>query len=136
MVSDWNGFLISVLATCAGGYYQRSLFPDHLDLHRGSGCTRRSISGHFKAVQLSYVYFPVAAIIGGILALYIRIGRRTSLINLLAGTLSLCFINVVAFWWMAHLGETIWLFFARRIFAASVSSSVQFSDVNLCIRGL
>jgi ATP:ADP antiporter, AAA family len=66
--------------------------------------------GHFKAVQLPYVDFAVAAIIGGILALYIRLGRRTSLINLLAGTLSLCFVNVVGFWWMANLGETTWLY--------------------------
>jgi AAA family ATP:ADP antiporter len=66
--------------------------------------------GHFKAVQLPYVDFAVAAIIGGILAVYIRIGRLTSLTNLLAGTLSLCFINVVAFWWMAHLEKPAWLY--------------------------
>ena len=34
--------------------------------------------GRFKAVQLPYVDFAVAAIIGGILALYIRIGRLIS----------------------------------------------------------
>src|SRR5215467_1720484 len=66
--------------------------------------------GHFKAVQLPYVDFAIAAIIGGILALYIRIGRRTSLTNLLVGTLSLCLINVVAFWWMAHFEKPAWLY--------------------------
>lgn len=66
--------------------------------------------GHFKAVQLPYVDFAVAAIIGGILALYIRIGRLTSLANLLAGTLSFCFANVLAFWWMAHFIEPTWLY--------------------------
>ena len=66
--------------------------------------------GHFKAVQLPYVDFAVAAIIGGILALYIRIGRLTSLTNLLAGTLSVCLANVVAFWWVAHLEKPTWLY--------------------------
>src|SRR5690349_22022849 len=66
--------------------------------------------GHFQAVQLPYVDFAVAAIIGGILAVYIRIGRLTSLANLLAGTLSFCFLNVVAFWWMAHFTAPIWLY--------------------------
>ena len=63
-----------------------------------------------KLVQLPYVDFAVAAIIGSILALYIRIGRLTSLANLLAGTLSFCFLNVVAFWWMAHFAEPTWLY--------------------------
>jgi len=66
--------------------------------------------GHFKAVQLPYVDFAVAAIIGGILALYIRIGRLTSLTNLVAGTLSVCLANVVAFWWIAHLEKPTWLY--------------------------
>src|SRR5438874_5412804 len=66
--------------------------------------------GHFKAVQLPYVDFAVAVIIGGILAFYIRIGRLTSLTNLLVGTLSVCFVNIVAFWWMAHLKEPTWLY--------------------------
>src|SRR5689334_23833835 len=66
--------------------------------------------GHFKAVQLPYVDFAVAAVIGGILALYIRIGRLTSLTNLVAGTLFICFINVSAFWWLAHFEKPAWLY--------------------------
>ena len=66
--------------------------------------------GHFKAVQLPYVDFAVAAIIGGILVLYMRIGRGTSLTNLLVVTLAVCFVNVVAFWWMAHLEKPTWLY--------------------------
>src|SRR5689334_17580616 len=58
--------------------------------------------GHFEAVRLPYVYLAVAALIGGILALYIRLGRLISLTNLLAGCLSFCALNVFAFWWMAH----------------------------------
>src|SRR4030095_2066997 len=65
--------------------------------------------GHFKAVQLPYVDFAVAAIIGGILALYIRFGRLTSLTNLVAGTLCVCLVNVSAFWWVAHFAEPTWL---------------------------
>jgi ATP:ADP antiporter, AAA family len=67
--------------------------------------------GHFKAGQLPYVDFAVAAMIGGILALYIRIGRFTSLVHLLAGTLSFSFLNVLAFWWMAHISRhATWLY--------------------------
>ena len=66
--------------------------------------------GHYKAVQLPYVDFAVAALIGGILAPYIRIGRLTSLPNLLAGSLSFCFVNVVAFWWVAHFEKPVWLY--------------------------
>ena len=66
--------------------------------------------GHFKAVQLPYVDFAVAAVIGGILALYIRIGRRTSLSNLVAGTLAVFLLNVVAFWWIARFERATWLY--------------------------
>src|SRR4029077_8542579 len=66
--------------------------------------------GHFKAVQLPYVDFAVAAIIGGILAVYIRIGRHTSLANLLAGTLSDFFVNVLLFWWVDHFKQSAWLY--------------------------
>src|SRR5262245_35591704 len=66
--------------------------------------------GHFKAVQLPYVDFAIAAIIGGILALYIRFGRLTSLTNLVAGTLSVCLVNVVLFWWMTHFAEPTLLY--------------------------
>src|SRR5689334_14525381 len=66
--------------------------------------------GHFKAVQLPYVDLAIAVVVGGILALYIRIGRLTSLTNLLAGSLSFWLLNVVAFWWMAHFIEPTWLY--------------------------
>jgi AAA family ATP:ADP antiporter len=66
--------------------------------------------GHFQAVQLPYVDFAVAAVIGGILALYIRIGRMISLTNLLAVTLSFFFMNVVLFWWIARYEQATWLY--------------------------
>src|SRR4029077_12164688 len=66
--------------------------------------------GHFKAVQLPYVDFAVAALIGGILALFIRIGRLTSLTNLVWGTLSVFFLNVVLFWWIERFEKTEWLY--------------------------
>src|SRR6185295_2121580 len=66
--------------------------------------------GQFEAVQLPYVDFAVAAVIGAILALYIRIGRRTSLTNLVAGTLAMFFLNVVLFWWITHFQQAAWLY--------------------------
>src|SRR5262245_40964513 len=66
--------------------------------------------GHFKAVQLPYVDFAVAAFVGAVLALYIRIGRVTSLTNLLAGTLTVFLFNVLLFWWIARFQQATWLY--------------------------
>src|SRR5262245_35783705 len=66
--------------------------------------------GQFKAVQLPYVDFAVAAVIGVILAIYIRIGRLTSLSNLLAATLSFFCVNLAVFWWIAHFLQATWLY--------------------------
>ena len=55
----------------------------------------------FSAVRLPWVDFIVAAIVGGILAIYFRIGRKMSLVNLLATTLCFFGSNVVLFWWLA-----------------------------------
>src|SRR5262245_49983160 len=66
--------------------------------------------GHFKAVQLPYVDFAVAAVIGGILAVYIRIGRLTSLSHLLAATLAVFCVNLAVFWWIAHFRQATWLY--------------------------
>src|SRR4051812_36259459 len=66
--------------------------------------------GHFGAVQLPYVDFAVAALIGGILGLYMRIARLTSLTNLLAGSLSIFLVNVLLFWWVARFEKTAWLY--------------------------
>jgi ATP:ADP antiporter, AAA family len=66
--------------------------------------------GHFQAVQLPYVDFGVAAMIGAILALYIRIARRTSLTNLLVGTLLVFLSNVLSFWWIERFRPAEWLY--------------------------
>src|SRR5262245_21297867 len=66
--------------------------------------------GHFKAVQLPYVDFAIAALIGSILAVYIRISRVTSLKNLLVGTLAVILINLVLFWSIARFERATWLY--------------------------
>src|SRR5262245_25169074 len=66
--------------------------------------------GRFDAGRLVYVDFVIAAIVGVILAVYFRIGRMMSFINLLGA--SLCFFasNVIVFWWAARFLEGAWLF--------------------------
>jgi len=63
----------------------------------------------FSAVRLPWVDFIVAAIVGGILAIYFRIGRTMSLVNLLAATLCFFGSNVALFWWLARIRPARWL---------------------------
>src|SRR5262245_45691003 len=65
--------------------------------------------GRFDAVHLPYVDFIVAAVVGAILALYFRIGRIISLVNLLAATLCFFAANAVLFWWIARYQPSQWL---------------------------
>jgi AAA family ATP:ADP antiporter len=66
--------------------------------------------GRFEAVRLPYVDFVVAALVGGVLAIYFRIGRRMPLIYLLAATLGFFASNVALFWWMAKFTQSAWLY--------------------------
>jgi AAA family ATP:ADP antiporter len=66
--------------------------------------------GRFEAGRLPYVDFIIAAVVGGILAVYFRIGRMMSLINLLATSLCFSAVNVVLFWWVAHFRQSAWLY--------------------------
>src|SRR5262245_21838338 len=65
--------------------------------------------GRFDAMRLPWVDFIVAALVGGILALYFRIGRMMSLANLLVVTLSFFVSNVVLMWWLALVHPAAWL---------------------------
>ncbi len=64
----------------------------------------------FKAVQLPYVNIATALVVGVIIAVYIRVGRRVSLRNLLLGSLMLFASNCVLFWVLARFHPVSWLY--------------------------
>jgi len=64
----------------------------------------------FKAVQLPYVNIATALIVGVLIAVYIRVGRRVSLRNLLLGSLLLFASNCVVFWVLARFHPASWLY--------------------------
>jgi AAA family ATP:ADP antiporter len=66
--------------------------------------------GRFDAVRLPYVDFIVAAVVGAILAVYFRIGRRIPLLHLLAGTLCFFASNALVFFWIARVYQSAWLY--------------------------
>jgi ATP/ADP translocase len=55
----------------------------------------------FQAVQLPYVNIATALAVVVVIAVYIRVGRRASLRNLLLGSLLLFASNCVLFWALA-----------------------------------
>src|SRR5688572_32491317 len=65
--------------------------------------------GRYEAVKLPYVDFLVAALVGGVLAVYFRIGRRMPLAHLLASTLCFFAANVGLFWWIATFRQSDWI---------------------------
>ena len=66
--------------------------------------------GRFEAVRLPYVDFIVAALVGGVLAIYFRIGRKMPLSHLLAATLCFFASNVALFWWIEKFRQSAWLY--------------------------
>ena len=55
----------------------------------------------YRAVDLPYVDMTIAALVGIVAGLYIRIGHRTNLRNLLVGNLLFFASNALLFWWWA-----------------------------------
>lgn len=55
----------------------------------------------YRAVDLPYVDIAIAALVGIVAGLYIRIGHRTNLRNLLVGNLLFFASNAIVFWWWA-----------------------------------
>jgi AAA family ATP:ADP antiporter len=55
----------------------------------------------YRAVDLPYVDIAIAALVGIVAGLYIRIGHRTNLRNLLVGNLLFFASNALLFWWWA-----------------------------------
>src|SRR5215470_6365288 len=66
--------------------------------------------GRFAAGRLVYVDFIIAVIAGVILAVYFRIGRMMSFINLLGSTLCFFAANVIVLWWAARFRQSVWLY--------------------------
>src|SRR5215469_5055949 len=65
---------------------------------------------YFAAVQLPYVDIASGVLVGFIVLGYLRVGRRTSLSNLLVASPLLFAATFVAFWLLAHYYHTIWLY--------------------------
>ena len=55
----------------------------------------------YRATDLPYVDIAIAALVGVVAGLYIRIGHRTNLRNLLVGNLLFFASNALLFWWWA-----------------------------------
>jgi AAA family ATP:ADP antiporter len=64
----------------------------------------------FEAVHLPYVDMTIAVVVGLVMAVYIRISRRTSLHTLILGSLWLSAGSMVGFWWLVHYYPRPWLY--------------------------
>jgi ATP/ADP translocase/HEAT repeat protein len=64
----------------------------------------------YSAVQLPYVDISVALLVGAVVAVYIRAGRRVSLPALQTGSLVLLAANALLFWWLSARVSASWLF--------------------------
>ncbi len=64
----------------------------------------------FKAVQLPYADIAIAVLVGFVVAAYVRVGRRTSVRNLLIGSSLLFSSNAALMWWLAHFYRPVWLY--------------------------
>jgi len=63
----------------------------------------------FKAVQLPYADIAIAALVGFIVAFYIRLGRKATLRNLQVASLLFFALSYFGFWWGLHTQKWIWL---------------------------
>src|SRR6267143_4244791 len=64
----------------------------------------------FQAVQLPYADIASAVLVGIVVVGYVRLGRRTSLRNLLVGSQFFFATNCVLFWALAHYYHPAWLY--------------------------
>jgi AAA family ATP:ADP antiporter len=60
---------------------------------------------HFQAVQLPYVDIAIAILVGGVVSVYLRLGRRLDLPSLQAGSLMVLSAVSLVFWWLAREGQ-------------------------------
>jgi AAA family ATP:ADP antiporter len=64
----------------------------------------------FQAVQLPYADIATAVLVGIVVVGYVRLGRRTSLRNLLVGSQFFFATNCALFWAVAHYYHPAWLY--------------------------
>jgi ATP:ADP antiporter, AAA family len=65
----------------------------------------------YRAVQLPYVDISIALLVGVVVSIYIRLGRRISLPALQAGSLLILAANALLFWWLSVTdSKATWLF--------------------------
>src|SRR5262245_28871059 len=76
----------------------------------GQAASNALFMERFKADQLPYVDIATTVLVGVVVALYIRISRRTALNRLLIFSLLFLSANAFAFWWAAHHSGWFWLF--------------------------
>ena len=65
---------------------------------------------NFTAAELPYVDIASAALVGVVVAVYIRIGRHSGLRSLLVGSLLFYVTNVLALWWAVHFHKWPWVY--------------------------
>jgi len=76
----------------------------------------------FSALQLPYLDISVSILIGFVVALYIRLGRITSLRNLLVGSISFYAVTVATLWWAIHFHQQSWLFLVLYVWVGIVGA--------------
>jgi len=108
-------------------WIERALNLDPGDLRRGvplSACLFLSISAyvtgkvardalflaHFAAVQLPYADIAVGVLVSFVVVIYLRVGRRTSLGNLMVASPLFFAANVALFWVLVHYSRLGWLY--------------------------
>jgi AAA family ATP:ADP antiporter len=64
----------------------------------------------FQAVQLPYADIASGVLVGFVVALYLQVGRRTSLGNLLVGSPLFFSATCALFWVLAHRSHPAWLY--------------------------
>lgn len=64
----------------------------------------------FSAKQLPYADITIAVLVVFVIAGYLRLSRRASLRNLLAGSTLFFAANCFLFWWLAHFYRPSWLY--------------------------
>lgn len=66
--------------------------------------------GEYAAVNLPYVTIAIAVLVGFVVAVYVRLARRTSVRKLLVGSLLSFALTALAFWSLAHYSKAAWLY--------------------------
>jgi AAA family ATP:ADP antiporter len=59
----------------------------------------------YRAIDLPYVDIAIALLVGAVASLYLWIGHRTNLRNLLIGSIGFFAANALLFWWWAAMAE-------------------------------